>query len=97
MVQHIVLFKIKPDATDEQVDAMIAGLRALKIKIDGVVELTCGRNYSPRSAGHDVGLCVTFNDQAGLDHYAPHPEHVAVKTNLIAPISTGSTAVDYEY
>ncbi len=96
MVEHIVLFSLKPEATREQVDAMLAGLRALPEQIDTIVEASCGRNFSERSRGHQVGLRVQFHDRAGLEVYVPHPAHQACVEEFIKPIMDYVTVVDYE-
>ncbi|MBI2300488.1 MAG: Dabb family protein [Armatimonadetes bacterium] len=96
MVEHLVLFKLKPDATPQQVDALLAALQRLKDQIDTVRELTCGHNFSDRSNGHQIGLLVRFADRAGLAAYLPHPAHQACVEDYVKPILVDVTVVDYE-
>ena len=97
MIEHIVLIRWKEEASPEAIETALAGLRQLKGKIAGIVDLTCGANFSERSQGYTHGLVVRFTDRAALDAYLPHPEHQHVVQNLINPIRADSLAVDYEF
>lgn len=93
---HIVLFKWKEDATPEAIEAVLTALRGLQGQIPGIVELTCGVNFSERSQGFTHGLVVTFTDKAALETYGPHPAHRHVVETFINPIRADILAVDYE-
>lgn len=93
---HIVLFKWKPDATPEAIIQVVEGLRGLKDKIPGIVDLSCGENFSDRSQGFTHGLVVRFADRAALEAYGPSEAHQHVVQNFIAPIRVDVLAVDYE-
>jgi hypothetical protein len=96
MVEHVVLFKLKPEATEEQKHAMVEALRGLKGQIEGIMDLTCGRNFSERSQGSEIGLVVRFRDRAALDAYIPHPIHRGVVERFINPIRQDVIVADYE-
>jgi hypothetical protein len=96
MIEHIVLFKWKEDAPEEAIRAAMDGLKALRDKIPGIIDLTCGVNFTDRNQGFGTGLVVRFVDRAALETYGPHPEHQYVVQNLIAPFRTDLIAVDYE-
>lgn len=96
MVEHVVLFKLKAGASPEQQNAAIAALKSLRTQIDGIVDLTCGRNFSERSQGYEIGLVVRFRDRAALDAYIPHPAHRGVVDQYLHPIREGVIVVDYE-
>lgn len=96
MIEHIVLFKLKEEATTQQREAMLAGLKSLRQSVPGIVELSCGENFSERNQGYEIGLVVRFTDRAALDTYLPHPAHRAVVEEKIRPIMEGVIVVDYE-
>jgi hypothetical protein len=96
MIEHIVLFQWKADASQESVNRVMAELRALKGKIPGIVDLSCGTNFSDRAKGYTHGLVVRFADRAALEAYGPHPEHQRVVQNFITPIRADVLALDYE-
>jgi hypothetical protein len=96
MIEHIVLFKWIETATSEAIEAAVTELRALKGKIEGIVDLSCGTNFSDRAQGFTHGLVVRFTDRAALEAYGPHPAHQHVVQNFISPIRADILALDYE-
>ncbi len=96
MVEHLVLFKVKSNASAEAVQAMEDALRSLKDSIPGILEITVGANFSERSQGFTHGLLVRFQDRAALDTYIPHPAHEAARNDFILPIVDDVLVVDYE-
>ena len=96
MVEHIVLFKTRADATPEQREAMRQALLSLQDRVPGIVQATCGYNFSERNQGYDLGFVVRFADRAALDAYLPHPAHQEVVERYVRPISEGVLVVDYE-
>lgn len=97
MVQHIVLFKWREDASPGDIAKAVKALKALKDEIPGIVDLTVGDNFNNRSQGYQCGLVVRFEDSSALEEYGAHPAHQAVIQNLIAPIRVEVIAVDYEF
>ena len=96
MIEHIVLFRWKPEATDDQVAGIMEGLRGLKDRIPGIVTLACGADFSGRAQGYTHALVARFSDRAALDAYGPHPAHRAVIETQIAPILGGVLGFDFE-
>lgn len=96
MIEHIVLFKWIEDAAPEAIVAAMNALSELPDKIPGIVDLSCGENFSNRSQGYQSGLVVRFTDRAALDAYGPHPDHQHVVQTFINPIRADIIAVDYE-
>ena len=95
-VIHIVLFKWKEDASPSAIAEVVVGLQRLAQEIPGILDLSCGENFSTRSQGFHTGVVVRFTDRNALDEYGPHASHQAVVQNLIAPIRADVIAVDYE-
>ncbi len=96
MIVHIVLFKWKEETAPEAIARVMKNLRGLKEKIPGIIELSCGENFSERAKGFQHGLVVKFSDRPALDVYQPHPAHQEVVQNLIKPIAAEIIALDYE-
>src|SRR5215831_2920047 len=97
VIEHIVLFRWSAEASQEAIDSAVAELSKLKGKIPGIVDLSCGANFSDRAKGYTHGLVVRFTDRATLEAYGPHPEHQRVVQNLINPIRADTLALDYEF
>ena len=91
-VHEITTNEAKPEA----IDKAMADLRSLKNKIPGIVDLSCGANFSDRAKSYTHGLFVRFTDRAALQAYVPHPEHQRVVQNVINPICADVLALDYE-
>ena len=96
LVEHLVTIRLKPEAAREDVEAVLAGLRGLRDKVPGILDLSCGWNFSPgRDHGFHLGVHVRFVDRAALAAYGPHPEHQAVLTRL-RQVCDDILAIDYE-
>lgn len=76
-MRHIVIFKYKPQATDEQIEEVTRALGDLKNKIPGIVAFEHGVNDSPenKNNGFTHVYLFTFEDAEARDTYLPHPEH----------------------
>lgn len=96
MVEHILLMPWTDEASQEAIDNALAELRGLTDKIAGIVDLSCGANFSERAKGYTHGLVIRFADRAALEAYFPHPEHQRVVQDFINPIRAETVILDYE-
>ena len=102
-VEHIVLLKVKGDATDEQTRAMIDGVNAL-ISMQGVTSVSIGKVFveqdwmADRTRGHNYALRVRLEDREALHRYQEDEGHKRLLKETIAPIlaELPPTAVDFE-
>jgi hypothetical protein len=78
-VRHIVVFKYKAGASEEQIRQVTDAFAALRTKIPGIVSLEHGVNNSPEklNQGFTHVYQVTFTSAAARDAYLPHPAHKA--------------------
>lgn len=97
MINHTVLFKLKPEASQAQIDGLVAALQALSDKVPTLQQIQVGHNFSDRSKGFSVMLYSTFLDKEGLAAYAVHPEHVKVVNEHVKPILEDIVVADIEY
>ena len=97
MVEHIVLWKCKPEATPAQKDALMEALLGLKERCAGITATTVGYNFSERSQGYEIGFRATFESRAALDAYLPSEPHQQVVREFVAPVSLEVCVVDYEF
>jgi hypothetical protein len=76
-LRHVVLFKFKPDATEQQIQEIVTGFAALPKKIDGITAFEWGTNNSPEGLADGFTHCfvVSFKDAASRDAYLPHQAH----------------------
>jgi Stress responsive A/B Barrel Domain len=95
-VNHQVWIKFRSEASAEQIDAVLADLRALRGKVPGILDMNVGRNFTDRANGYQYGLMVILQDKASLEAYGPHPEHAKVAVKIRA-IAESVMALDYEF
>ena len=95
MVDHLVFLAAREDASEEDIEDLIASIRALRDTVPGVVDLSVGENFSPRSGGYTHGLFVRFETTQDLQGYLEHPDHQAVAGKLDR--LTSRIVVDYEF
>lgn len=95
-IEHIVLFKAKPNAALEKLEAMLDALLGLKNGIPGILQASAGVNFSARAQGYTHGLVVRFTDRAALDVYQSHAAHQEVIAAHVRPNTETVLALDYE-
>jgi hypothetical protein len=71
LVDHIVLIRWTEQASQEAIASAVAELRGMKSKIEGIVDLSCGANFSDRAKGYAQGMVVRFLDRAALAAFYP--------------------------
>lgn len=101
MILHIAAFRWKEEVTEADVSALTDALMAMAEGIPEIRSYVAGPNLHLRPAGSDYGVAAILDDQAGLDTYLDHPDHLAVYEKFIGwmlaeraavqlPISEGS-------
>jgi hypothetical protein len=95
VIDHLVFLAANEDASPEDIEDLIASIRSLKESVPGVVDLSAGENFSPRSGGHTHGIFVRFETREDLQGYMQHPDHLAVVEKLDR--LTTRIVIDYEY
>lgn len=96
MIEHIVLFRWKPEATPGQIAEGMEALRGLKSQIPGIVALASGADFSGRAQGYTHALVIRFSDRASFDAYGPSPAHRAVVETHLKPILQDVVDFDFE-
>jgi hypothetical protein len=95
VVDHLVFFAVREDASQGEVEDLVSSIRALKDDVPSTIDLAVGADFSGRSGGYTHAIFVRFGDKAGLREYMEHPAHLAVVEKLDAT-TTGRIVVDYE-
>ena len=95
MVDHLVFFAVREDASKGEVDDLLSSIRGLRDDVPSTIDLSVGEDFSGRSGGYTHALFARFTDRAGLRGYMEHPAHLAVVEKLDAT-TTGRIVVDYE-
>jgi len=96
MVDHLVFFAVREDASQEEVEDLVSSIRSLGEEVPSTVDLSVGEDFSGRSGGYTHALFARFEDASGLRQYMEHPAHLAAVEKLDAT-TTGRIVVDYEF
>jgi len=99
---HVVLFTVKKDAPEGEVEALITDAHELLAKIPTVRSLRVGRP-SAKSTGkfiksdYQVALAITFDDYDGMKTYLDHKLHLQYVDRHIKHLDTDKlTVYDFE-
>lgn len=95
MVTHIALFAWKDGVKPEEIQRVLDDVKALKGKVEGVIDIRCGQNFSRWAEGFTHAVIVHAKDKAGLDAYRNHPDHTDVAQRIEA-MESKSLGVDFE-
>ncbi len=93
MLKHIVMWKLKPEALG-QAREMKVRLEALREKIPQILELEVGLPVKPAEGQPDLVLVSLFQDEAALETYQKHPDHLPV-VEFVKKIAAERRVVDY--
>lgn len=95
MLHHIVLFKFKPDTSDEQIAALEKQLDTLPEQIIEIQLYEFGRDVVRSDRSYDFALVSGFANPAAMQRYQVHPAHQKVIAH-VREISEDVRAVDFE-
>lgn len=95
-VRHMVWFKFTPETTPEKQAEIMAAARAMEDEMPEIADIEWGAdlNGGARSEGYTHAFLVTFENEADLAAYGPHPVHEAFKA-MAFPYIEGVLVVDY--
>lgn len=98
MVKHIVLFKLKDEASAEAklqaAQSFKTAIEALPAKISVIRKVEVGLNINPGETWN-IALYSEFDSLDDVKTYAVHPDHVAAG-KLLAEVRENRACVDYE-
>jgi stress responsive alpha/beta barrel protein len=95
--RHVVMFRFADDTTDEQKEAMRAGLRRLSELIPEVRAYRFGDDVGLRDDNFDFGVTADFDDVDSFLVYRDNPDHQKVIADLITPIIAARAAMQFEW
>jgi len=99
MIKHIVFWRLNESAygNDKQTNASILKekLLAMKDKVDGLLKVEVGFDFSNEKDSCDVALYSEFENKEALYRYQIHPDHEATK-EWLSEVRYERRVVDYE-
>jgi len=99
MIKHIVFWRLNESAygNDKQTNAQILKekLLAMNGKVDGIINIEVGFDFSNEKDSCDVVLYSEFENRDALYQYQIHPDHIEIK-KWINDVRHERRVVDYE-
>lgn len=96
MIRHVVMFRWSESATEEQKQAALEQLDALRERVPGIRRLSFGTDLRVQSGNFDLALIAEFDDVAGYERYRDHEAHQTVVKEYVRPITADRAAVQHE-
>ncbi|MBF0290128.1 MAG: Dabb family protein [SAR324 cluster bacterium] len=94
MVKHIVMFKLA-EKNQASMDKALAALKSLDGAVETLRSIEVGVDFKESERSYDIVLTTQFDDKAGLETYAAHPNHQPVLQTM-RELCASSVVVDYE-
>lgn len=94
MIQHIVMFRWRADASAQAIAEATRQFGQLAA-IDGVSDFACGANFAKGHEAYPFLLALRLPDRAALKAYWPHPVHAAVLA-AVKPLVDDVLIADFE-
>jgi hypothetical protein len=95
MINHLVLFKVKPEVDEEKLEWMMRETRIQLLKIPEVLSIRCGKRVGA-NAEWPFFLSVELDSTEKLALYLEDPNHVKFVEEVIKPNITERLSLDYE-
>ena len=96
LLRHVVLFRFKDDASEDQIKKVEQAFAQLPQKIDVIHDFEYGTNNSPEDLARGYTHCflVTFKSEDDRAKYLPHPAHKAF-VEVLKPTIDEVHVIDY--
>ncbi|HEY4498845.1 MAG TPA: Dabb family protein [Candidatus Paceibacterota bacterium] len=95
MTVHVAIFKWKEGVATEDIQRLMADIRALKKSIPQIVEIYAGENFSKWAKEYTHAVVVTLKSREDLDAYRVHPAHKPI-ADLCNAYEADSIGFDFE-
>lgn len=96
MIRHMVLFRFRADATDEDREAVLAGLAELPSRFPAMRRFGLGINISRRDQTFSHVMTVEFDDRDQLEGYLDSSLHEDFVANTFKPGVEQRAIASYE-
>ena len=97
MIRHVVVFTWTAEATQDQKERVAAELSRLPAIVPTLRAYHLGHDLGLDEGNFDFAVAADFDDADGYLAYRDHPDHRAIITEFIRPITASRAAVQYEY
>ena len=95
MIHHLVLFKLKPEVTNEKIETMMMTTRMMLLKIPEALSVKCGKRIDPASEW-PYFIAVDCESMDKLALYLDDPIYLKFAEETIKPNIIERIVLDYE-
>jgi hypothetical protein len=97
VIRHNVLFKWKPEATDDEKEQVATELAKLPAAVPSLRAFECGPDARLAQGNFDFAVSADFDDEAGFYAYRDDPAHREIVDKYILPITAQRVAVQFRF
>ncbi len=97
MFRHVVMVRLAEDMTDDQKEALSAGLARMPEVIPEIRAYRFGADAGLSPDNFDFVVTADFDDAAGFLAYRDHPDHQQLVKELLAPFVLKRAAVQFAW
>jgi hypothetical protein len=97
MIRHVVLFRWKPTATEEQRAQAASEVAKLPSIVSSVRGFESGADIGVNEGNFDFSVSADFDDEAGYIAYRDDPAHRHISATFITPILAERAAIQFSY
>jgi hypothetical protein len=97
MIRHTVLFKWKPEATDDEKEQVAIELSKLPSVVPSLRAFACGPDAGLAQGNFDFAVTADFDDEAGFHAYRDDSVHREIVARCILPIAAQRVAVQFRF
>ena len=80
---HVAIYEWKPGTPESLVEQLLLGIADIEKSIEGL-QIYVGKNTSRYGEGYTHAIVVVGPDQAAIDAYRQHPDHVRLAHEIDA-------------
>ena len=95
MIHHIVLYKLNPELTSEQIEKILIQTRMQLLKIPVAMNVRCGRQIDKNNEW-PLFLAVDFDSKERMAMFKEDPIYIKFVEETIKPNTQLSLVLDYE-
>jgi Stress responsive A/B Barrel Domain len=95
MIHRIVLYKLKPELTAEQIERILIQTRMQLLKIPVAMNVRCGRRIDKNNEW-PLFLAVEFDSKERMSMFKEDPIYIKFIEETIKPNTQQSLVLDYE-
>lgn len=97
MIRHTVLFKWKPEATEEAKQEVATQVAKLPSIVPSVRAFAAGPDAGLNQGNFDFSVTADFDDEAGYVAYRDDPGHREIVQRYVLPLLAQRAGVQFEF